>query len=104
MDSITVATLLISVVLPLLVGVVTKSSTSSDVKALVLLALAGVTGVVQQVVDNGGLEGFDLGSAAATAAGAYLIAAVSYYLGLKPSGVAAKVNAEVGVKDVDLAA
>lgn len=104
MDSLTIATFVLSVVLPLVVGVVTKSSTSSTTKGLLLLALASVTGVVQQVVDNGGLDGFDLQAAATAAAASYAVAAVSYYLGLKPSGLAAKVNATVGRKDVSLAA
>jgi hypothetical protein len=107
MDSLTLATLLVSVVLPLAVGVVTKSSTSSDVKAILLLALAGVTGVVQQIVDNGGLNGFDLKDAAIAAAVSYVLAVLSYYGVLKrdwAGAIAPKVNANVGRKDVSLAA
>jgi len=106
LDSISVVALLVSVVIPLLVGVVTKAEGTSDaVKSLTLTGLSILAGIGQEYVDtlnNGG--SFDLANAAGAAVVTFVIAVAAYYGVLKPTKVAAYGNTNVGRKDVDLAA
>ena len=101
LDSISVVALLVSVVIPLIVGVVTKAEGTSDtVKSLTLTGLSILSGVGQEYVDtlnNGG--SFDVANAAGAAVVSFVIAVAAYYGLLKPTGVAGTVNAKVGRKD-----
>lgn len=82
--------LLVSTVLPLLVGLVTKTVTNGGVKAVILAALAAATGLFSELgatITSGGT--YDLGTGLLAALGAFLIA-VGLHFGLyKPTGAAA---------------
>lgn len=79
--------LIFAFLLPTLVGLVTKASTSPAVKALLLAALSAVAGAVTvSQVDGTGV----VTEATLKAAGLQFVTAVAVYFGLiKPSGVAA---------------
>lgn len=85
-----VISLLVGVVLPLLTGLVTKTSTSAGFKAVVLLALSAVTAVLTDFLAalNGGTA-FDLGATLLTALGTFLIGVGMHFGIWKPTGVAA---------------
>lgn len=68
--------LLISVVLPVLVGLVTTRVTSAGTKAVLLLALSTANGLGVEIANPG--AGFDLGTAA-------VLAAVSFGTGVPPT-------------------
>jgi hypothetical protein len=83
-------TLLVSVLLPILVGLVTTKVTSANVKALALLALSLVTSLVSAwilAVQSG--TAFDLWAALYTFGAVFLIAVASHFGLWKPTGVAA---------------
>lgn len=77
---------LVGVVLPIIVGVVTRWSTRSGVKAVVLLLLSAVTGVLTDWLANPGLSLI----LTALYAGEAWVVAVAMHFGLwKPSNVTA---------------
>lgn len=78
--------LLLGVVLPLLVGLVTKRITASGVQRALLLALSIVGGALVQIAQAGG--SFRLGETLVNIAVAYFTAQTSYSAVLKPTGVA----------------
>lgn len=79
----------VAVVIPLLVGLVTKEVTSSAVKAIVLAALSAVAGLATAYVDAGGLFTEEALQSAVT----YFAVAVTTYFGLyKPTGITGKVQ------------
>lgn len=83
--------LIVAVVIPLLVGIVTKEVTSQGVKAVVLAALAAVAGLATAYIDSKGVLSKDALQNAVT----YFIVAVgSYYGFLKPTGISAKVQSK----------
>jgi hypothetical protein len=81
--------LLISVVLPVLVGLVTTRVTHPGVKAVLLLALSTVNGFV---VEYAGPHdaGYSVGTAAVLALVAFSVAVLSHFGFWKPVGVSAK--------------
>ena len=82
--------LLVSVVLPLLVGLVTKASTSSGVKAVILAVLAAITGVAitwQQANSNG--ISWDWKTAVIAALISFLVAVGTHFGFWKPTLVTA---------------
>ena len=85
--------LVVSVVLPLLVGLVTKVSTSSNMKAVLLALLAAVNGVIVEVVAalNSG-EVFNLGTALVLALGSFLVAVGLHFGIYKPTGTSEKLQ------------
>jgi hypothetical protein len=88
--------LLVSTVLPLLVGLVTKITTHSGVRAVILAVLAAITGLLTELLAsiNAG-EAYDLGTGIVVALIAFLTA-VGMHFGLwKPVGAARKAQ-EVG--------
>lgn len=81
-------TLLVSVVLPALVALVTKRMASPALKSVTLLLLAALTGFLSELLHalTTALP-FDLGAAAFTWLASFLIAVVSHYGLLKPTGL-----------------
>lgn len=93
--------LILPVILPLLVGFVTKSSTSSKAKAILLLALSVVTALLTSVLNayQSGATEFDLGLALLTAIVTFVFG-VGVHLGLlKPTGATEAVQ-NSGVHDI----
>lgn len=82
-------TLLSSLVLPLLVGVVTKDVASRGLKATALLFLSAVNGVVSSAIANAGILTKETVVAAVIS---FVIATGSYYGFLEPKGIAATVS------------
>ncbi|MFJ3923004.1 hypothetical protein [Streptomyces sp. NPDC090022] len=80
--------LLISVVLPVLVGLVTTRVTSAGVKAVLLLALSTLNGLLVEVANPG--PGFDLGTAAILAVVSFATGVLAHFGLYKPTGVAGK--------------
>jgi hypothetical protein len=80
--------LAISVVLPVLVGLVTTRVTHPGAKGVLLLALSSVNGLLVEVANPG--PGFDLGTAAILALVAFAIGVLSHFGLWKPAGVAGK--------------
>lgn len=87
--------LLVGVVLPLLVGVVTKEVTSAGLKAILLAAFAAVSGFVSEMLAAG--DDFHLSTALITWAGTFLVAVGSHFGFWKPTGVTASAQ-KVGVR------
>lgn len=85
---------LISVVLPLLVGLVTKVTTASAVKALLLAGLAFLTsGLTELYVALTGGEAFDVGTWLVGAIASFAVAVGSQFGFWRPVGATAAVQA-----------
>lgn len=83
-------TLLVTVLLPVLVGLVTKVSTSSSVKALLLAALSAVTGVASALIQaNEAGRSVDLYPLALSAVSVFVVAVATHYGLWKPTYVTA---------------
>lgn len=80
--------LLVSVVLPVLVGLVTKRVTSPGTKAVLLLALSAVNGLLIEVLHP--VDGFDLGTAAVLALVSFATGVLIHFGLWKPTGVSGK--------------
>lgn len=80
--------LLISVALPVLVGLVTTRVTSAGTKAVLLLALSTVNGLLVEVANPG--PAFDLGTAAVLALVAFATGVLAHFGLWKPVGLSAK--------------
>lgn len=80
--------LLVSVVLPVLVGLVTKRVTHAGTKAVLLLALSTLTGLLTEVLHP--VNGFDLGTAAVLALVSFATGVLVHFGLWKPTGVSAK--------------
>jgi hypothetical protein len=80
--------LLVSVVLPVLVGLVTTRVTNAGAKAVLLLALSVTNGFVVEYAAPG--PGYDVGTAAVLALVAFGTGVLSHFGFWKPVGVAAK--------------
>lgn len=80
--------LLVSVVLPVLVGLVTTRVTSAGAKAALLLALSTANGLLVEVANPG--PGFDLGTAAILAAVSFGTGVLAHFGLWKPAGVSGK--------------
>lgn len=83
--------LLVSTVLPILVGLVTTRVTSSGVRAGALAALAAITGLLTELLAsiNAGVA-YDLGSGLVLALTAFIVAVAMHYGLWKPTTVSAK--------------
>ena len=90
--------LLVSTILPLVVGLVTTRVTHSGVKATVLAALSAVTGLLTELGNalTAGTE-YNLGTGLVFALGAFLVATGLHYGLLKPTGASGVVQS-VGSK------
>jgi hypothetical protein len=80
--------LLVSVVLPVLVGLVTTRVTGAGFKAVLLLALSVVNGFVVEYAAGG--AGYDAGTAAVLAAVAFGTGVLAHFGLWKPTGVSGK--------------
>jgi hypothetical protein len=89
---------LVAVILPILVGLVTKASTDARVKALLLAALSALSGLAQGFLDTAPGTVWDWQQAILSAVTTFVIAAASYYGLWKPTGVAATAQATL-IKD-----
>lgn len=78
--------LLVSVILPVLVGLVTTRVTHEGVKAVLLLALSGVDGFLVEYVAGG--PGYDISTAAVLALVAFATGVLAHFGLWKPVGVA----------------
>jgi hypothetical protein len=91
--------LLLSVVFPLLVGLVTKTTTEANVRAVLLAGLAAASGVVTEAltaVQSGTV--FNIGMALTIAVSSFIIAVGMHFGLFKPTGLAHAAQA-VGDKD-----
>lgn len=83
-------TLVVTVFLPVLVGLVTKASTSSGVKACLLAFLSAVTGVASALIESGTEDvSFDLYPLVLSAVSVFVIAVATHYGLWKPTLVTA---------------
>lgn len=91
---------ILGVLLPLLVAIVTKASTDSGVKAILLAALAVVgnllTGVQDAIVNHGT---YDLGKALVLGISTFVIAVATHYGLWRSTGVSEHLQAKVGRTD-----
>lgn len=100
-----VLTFLVSILLPLLVGLVTTKVTSSGLKAVLLAAAALVTSIVTSwiaAINTG--QPFDLWTALLTFGGVFVVAVASHFGVWKPTGASAaaqSVGASTGSHSVD---
>lgn len=82
--------LLVSVILPVLVGLVTTRVTHAGVKAVLLLALSTANGFVVEYAAPG--PGYDVGTAVVLALVAFGTGVLAHFGLWKPTGVAGKVQ------------
>lgn len=90
----------IGIVLPLLVGIVTKVSTTSAVKAILLAVLALVTNLLTGIfaaLQTGAT--YDLGAALILALGTFIVSVATHYGFFVPTGITHDVQTKVGAKD-----
>jgi len=80
--------LLVSVVLPVLVGLVTTRVTHAGGKAVLLLALSSLNGLLVEYANPG--PGYDVGTAVVLALVSFGTAVLAHFGLWKPSGVAGK--------------
>lgn len=97
--------LLVSIVLPLLVGLVTKTVTSGGVKAVILAALAAVTGLLTEL-GNALTAGttYNLGMGLVFALASFLVAVGLHFGILKPVGASTAAQKALGgnvIEDID---
>jgi hypothetical protein len=85
--------LLVSTILPIVVGLVTTRVTHSGVKAVLLAVLSAVTGLLTELLAsvNAG-QPYDLGTGLVLAITAFLVAVALHYGLWKPTTVSAKVQ------------
>ena len=86
----------VSLLLPLLVGLLTKASWNRNLKAVLLLLIAAVSAGLTQVILDGSLDNWKLILQQTIIN--WLVAVATHYHVWKPTGVAATV-AETGVRD-----
>ena len=86
--------LLISVVLPVLVGLVTKRVTHPGVKAVLLLALSTLNGFLVELANPG--PDYDLGTAVILSLVAFATGVLAHFGLWKPAGVSAKAQSALG--------
>ena len=86
--------LLISVVLPVLVGLVTKRVTHAGVKAVLLLALSTLNGFLVELANPG--PNYDVSTAVILSLVAFAVGVLSHFGLWKPVGVSDKAQAALG--------
>lgn len=88
--------IVVSLFLPLLVGLLTKQSWNGNFKAVLLLAVAALSAGVTDLITSGTLEGWKL--ILEQTAINWLVAVATHFHLWRPTGVSATV-AELGVAD-----
>lgn len=83
--------------LVLLVGVLTRVTTSSGVKAVLLLVFSAVDGLIVEFLSDPG--SFNLGMALLKALSVFLVAVNTHFGFLKPVGVTRYLQENVGLRD-----
>lgn len=97
-DLLSVLTFLISIVLPLLVGVVTTKVTGAGYRAVLLAGLALVTSVIAEwIAAVNADKPFDLYQALLTWGGVFVIAVATHFGLWKPTGTSETLISKVGV-------
>ena len=93
LSTVQVASVLVGVFLPILVGLVTKTVTSSSVKALLLALLSAVTGFLTEFINSGNF----VWQQALLSAVVTFVTAVAFHFGLwSPTGTSAKAQRAFG--------
>lgn len=88
-----VLSMVVGIVLPILVSLVTKQVTDAGTKAVIVAALAGVSGFLTEAINVGGFSGgFDWWAAGLTALMTFVVAVASHYGLWQPTGVDAKAS------------
>ncbi len=88
LDPATVVQLLLTVIMPIAVGLVTTKTTSSAIKAWLLAGLTLATSLLTELGSSlAGDTAFDLGIALLAAIPAFAISVATYYGLWKPTGV-----------------
>jgi hypothetical protein len=90
LNAVQVASLLIGVFIPILVGLVTKVTTSPALKSILLLALSAVSGFLTEFVNS---ANFIWQQALLTTVVTFVIGVATYYGLWTPTGVTAKAQA-----------
>lgn len=88
LDAVQTISLLLGTLYPILVGLITKVSTTARTKSLLLAGLSIVSGVVSEWIADPSV--FVWQQALLTAVLTFVTAVASYYGLIKPTGVAAK--------------
>jgi len=103
-----VLALVIGVLLPLLTGLVTRSTASSNTRAVTLLGLSAVTSVLTELADTLGTgAAFDVGASALAALGTFVTGVGIHFGLLKGTALSEWAKATsgfIGRRDYDLAA
>ena len=86
-----VVTLIVGVLLPMVVALVTKYETSPAVRAILLLVLSGVSGVLNDWLVADGA--FDWGQAILSALTTFIVGVATLYGLWKPTGVSDRLTA-----------
>lgn len=79
--------LLVGTVLPIAVGIVTKSSTSAGLKAILLALFAAVSGFLTELIQSG--DSFSWETALITWLATFMVSVALHFGVWKPTGVAA---------------
>lgn len=96
LDPLAVVQLVLTVIMPIAVGLVTTRTTSGSIKAWLLAAFTLTTSLLLQLADAlGSAATFDLGVALLSAIPAFAISVATYYGLWKPTGVG------TAVQDID---
>lgn len=94
--SISILTLVIGVVLPILVGIVTKKVESRKLKGALLILFSSISGLITTGISANGVFTSD---AIVAAVVSYVIATAMYYGVWKPQGISDYVQENIGRKD-----
>jgi hypothetical protein len=90
LDPLAVIQLIVTVIMPIAVGLVTTRTTSGSTKAWLLAAFTLVTSMLLQAAQAiGSAETFDLGVSLLSAIPAFAISVATYYGLWKPTGIGA---------------
>ena len=94
--SVTILSVIIGVVLPILVGIVTTKMESRKLKGALLILLSAVAGIINSAILAGGVFTDDAIIAAVIS---YVIATAMHYGVWKPQGITEKVQTQLGRTD-----
>lgn len=91
LGAVQVVSLLVGVILPILVGIVTKHTTSGGVKAILLALLSAVSGILTEYLANP--DTLNWAAAGLTWLATFLVAVATYFGVWRPTGVAGSAQA-----------